>query len=46
MARQPHTELRLLPGLLAAAILDGRAFLLASTELLLHPGPGRQRLQR
>ena len=36
MARQPNTELRLLPGSLLASVLV--------SELVLHPGPGWQRI--
>jgi hypothetical protein len=43
MARQSNTELRLLSGSLLAATLDGRAYPLASNDLYLHPGLGRQR---
>ena len=46
MARQPHYELRLLPGSLSAAATGGQAFLLASPELYLLPSLGEQRLQR
>jgi hypothetical protein len=43
MARQPNIELRLLSGALLAATLGKRAYPLASNDLYLHPGLGRQR---
>jgi hypothetical protein len=43
MARQLKTALRLPAGSLLAAAGDARAYSLASNDLYLHPGPGRQR---